>query len=87
MERLRVVGLSERLGDAADVCVGLEFLHGCGEFRVGEVFEALEQYLDQHRDELHRRGPQHVRVSMVRAVSEAGQPKWKAQGQALVPAV
>lgn len=83
MERLRVVGLSERLGDPADVCVGLEFLRGSGDFRVDEVFEALQQYLEQHREELRQRGPQHVRVSLVRAVSASGQTEWRARGQRL----
>lgn len=87
MEKVRVVGLSERVGHAADLCVGLEVTRDGGEFRVAEVFEALQQYLDQHRDELSRRGPQHVRVSMVRAVSEGGQQAWKACGQPLVPAL
>jgi len=87
MERVRVVGLSERVGDAADVCVGLEFMRESGEFRVAEVFEALEQYLDLHREELRQRGPQHVRVSMVRAVSPGGQAAWQANGRRVAPVI
>jgi hypothetical protein len=69
------------MGDAADVCVGLEFQRDAGEFRVEEVFEALQQYLDLHREELRQRGPQHVRVSLVRSVSSEGESQWQAKGR------
>ena len=81
MERLRVVGLSEPVGTVRDHCVGLEFFQDAGVLRVEEVFEALQQYLEQHRDEFHQHGPQHVRVSLVRSVSPTGQRQWRARDQ------
>lgn len=81
MERVRVVGLSEPVGDSAEVCVGVEVRRDAGEFRVEEVFEALQQYLDDHREELQRRGSQHVRVSLVRGFSPSGKLHWRASGE------
>ena len=77
MEKLRVVGLSERFAKESESCVRLEFACHAREVTVGEVFDALKQYLDEHRDELQRRGPESVRVSLIRSLS-AGAQAWQA---------
>jgi hypothetical protein len=86
MQKMRVVGLSERASGAAELCVGLEISREAGEFRVEEVFEALQEYLELHRDELRQRGPEHVRVSMVRSVAPTGQGQWAARDECLATA-
>ena len=77
MVKLRVVGLSERVPQHAEPELGLEMVRGSGDVTVGEVFDALKQYLDVHREELRRRGPDSVRVSLVRSVSSEGAHQWR----------
>ena len=80
---MKVVGLTERLEDSDELCVGLEVARDAGAFRVDEVFDALQQYLDLHRYELRHRGAGHVRVSMVRSVNATGQGQWRASDDCL----
>ncbi len=69
MEKLRVVSLSERMYSSREACVGLELAPETRQLTVGEVFEALQTYLDANRAELCRRGPDSVRVSLVRSAA------------------
>lgn len=78
MQKLRVVSLSERLSASNEACVGLELDRKGEELTVGEVFDALKQYLDQHREELRQRGPESVRVSLIRSVIDGGASQWRA---------
>lgn len=73
MKKMRVVSLSERLQNSHEASVGLELAPETRQVTVGEVFEALQQYLDQQRGELARRGPDSVRVSLVRTATRSWQ--------------
>lgn len=78
MHKIRVVGLSERAGRLAESSVGLEVDRKAATVTVGEVFEALQVYLDRQKAELRRRGPASVRVSLVRRSGAAEGAVWAA---------